>query len=83
MDRGIVELDALADADGTGAEDNHLFLSGGIAADKLGGLVFIVIGGVEIGGLGGELRGAGVHHLVDRQTGMLDFLLGQPFDHLV
>ena len=67
MDAGVVELDALADADGAGAQyDDGLLLT--VFADELQSLVLAagflrVVGGVEVGGVGGELAGAGVHHL--------------------
>mgnify|MGYP007012691932 CR=1 FL=1 len=67
VDAGVVELDALADADGAGAQhDDGLLLP--VFPDKLQCLVltaglFRVIGGIKIGGVGGELAGAGIHHL--------------------
>ena len=90
MDRAVVKLDALANADGPGAQHQHLpLLPGRLGAmglalaggeigcsgnirrqlahvgemERFGGLVFRVVGGVVIGGLGLELSGAGVHHL--------------------
>ena len=49
MDGGVVELDALADADGAGAEDDD-GLAGIVAlGDELRSLVLLVIGAVEIG----------------------------------
>ena len=59
MDAAIVELDALADADRARADDD------GPAAGHDLGFVLLLIGAVEIGGLGGEFGGAGVNHLVD------------------
>ena len=59
VDGAIVKLDALADADGAGAQDQDLPLAG----VGLNGLVLPVVGGVVIGGLGVELGGAGIHHL--------------------
>ncbi len=56
----VVELDALADAVGAAAQDHDLVAFGAA------GLVFPLIGGVKIGGVGFELGGAGVHQLVDR-----------------
>ena len=67
VDAGVVELDALADADGAGAQhDDRLLLP--VFPDKLQSLVLAagflrVVGGVEVGSVGGELAGAGVHHL--------------------
>ncbi|GAA3072703.1 hypothetical protein GCM10020000_66920 [Streptomyces olivoverticillatus] len=60
VDAGVVELDALADAVGAGAEDDHRGL---LARRDLG---LLVVGGVEVRGLGSELGGAGVDRLVDR-----------------
>ena len=60
VDAGVVELDALADAVGAGAEDDH----GGLLAR--GDLGLLVVGGVEVRRLRGELGGAGVDRLVDR-----------------
>ena len=66
VDRAVVELDALADADGPRAKhQDALFvgLAGLFLLDKGGGLVVPVVGGVEIGGVGRELGCAGIHHL--------------------
>ncbi len=60
VDAGVVELDALADAVGTRAEDDH----GGLLAR--GDLGLLVVRGVEVRRLGGELGGEGVDRLVDR-----------------
>ena len=58
----VVELDALADAVGPGAEDDH-----GLLALRAGPhLGLLVVGRVVVGRLGGELGGAGVDGLVDR-----------------
>jgi len=54
----VVELDSLADAVGPPAQDHHLLARGG------DGLVLRVVGGVEVGGEGFELRGTGVDDLV-------------------
>ena len=62
VDGGVVELDALADADGAGAQHHD---DGPSAAGEGAGLAEAVEGGVEIGGLRVELRAAGIHHLVD------------------
>ena len=67
MDRAVVELDALTDADGAGTKDQNLLLfafGGFLALDKGGSLVVLVVGGVEVGGAGGKLGGAGINHLV-------------------
>ncbi len=60
VDAGVVELDALADAVGPGAEDQDGRL--GVQRD----LVLLVVGRVMVRGVGGELGGAGIHGLVDR-----------------
>jgi hypothetical protein len=54
VDAAVVELDALADPVGAAAEDDDL------AAIADPGLVLLFVGGVEVGGVGGELGGAGV-----------------------
>ena len=56
---GVVKLHALADADGAGAQHNDLF------AVRHHGLVFLFVGGVEVGHVAFKLAGAGVDHLVD------------------
>ena len=67
MYAGVVELNALAYAYGPGAQHhNGLFVP--FITDKLRGLVLPaafrgVIGSVKVGGMGGELSRAGVHHL--------------------
>ena len=83
MDRSIVKLNSLPDTDGAGTKYNHLFLIAGIALQKLRSLILLVIGGIEIGGLGGKLRRAGVHHLIDRIEGGCNLLAGQTADNLV
>ena len=67
MDAGVVELDALADADGAGTQHDHCLLLP-VFSDEFQGLVLAagllgVVGGVEVGGVGGKLASAGVHHL--------------------
>lgn len=57
MDRAVVKLDTLADADGAGAEDeDFLFGSGRIH------LVLDAVVGVIVGGLRRELRSTGIDH---------------------
>ena len=77
VDGGVVELDALADADGAGAEDHD---NGFSAAGEGPGLAEFVKGGIEIGGLGVELGAAGIHHLVDGGLALAGqcFHTGQP-----
>ena len=83
VDGGVVELDALADTDRAGAEDNDRLLAAVPAGDERGRLVFLVEGGVEIGRLRRELRRAGVHHLIRGKPLVLRLAAGQPLDHLV
>ena len=82
VDRGIVELDALADADGAGAQHHHAGLLGPLG-DELFRFVLIVIGGVEVGRFRRELRRAGIHHLVHGIPVEGHLLAGQPLDGLV
>src|SRR5207245_2221316 len=56
----VVELDALADAVGPGAEDDHLAAVGGRD------LVLLLVGRVEVRRVGHELGRAGVHRLEGR-----------------
>ena len=78
----VVKLDALADADGAGPQDDDGLLP---AAGEVPGVAVVVVGGVEVGGLGLELGGAGVHHLVAGEAVGEGSLLhsGQPSQHLV
>ena len=74
MDCGVVEFHTLADADGTGAQDDDL-----LPVRDLG-FVFLGIGGVEIGHIAVKLAGAGVNHLVHREqvflaAGVINLLL--------
>ena len=57
----VVELDALADAVRTAAEDHDL-----LAARRVG-LALFLVGRIHVGGVGGELGGAGIDTLVNRQ----------------
>ena len=57
--RGVVELDALADADRPGADDEHLL------ARERQRLVLLLVGAVEVRRHRLELGGAGIDHLVD------------------
>ena len=59
VDAAVVELNPLADADRPAADDHRRLLL------IRQGLVFLLVGGVEVGGGGVELGGQGVHHLVD------------------
>ena len=71
MDAAVVELDALTDAVRTAAEHHDLPAVGGF------GLALLLVGGVEVGGVGRKFGGAGVDALVDgtdahRQAGGAD-----------
>ena len=77
MDGAVVELDALADADGTGAEDDDLFLAGAVLVDEFPGLVLLVKGGIEVGSLGLKLGGTGIYHLIGSIEPFFGFLPGQ------
>ena len=57
MAAAVVELDALADAVGAAAEDQHLAAVPGLH------FVALFIGGVVIGRVGFEFRGAGIHQV--------------------
>ena len=61
VDRGIVELDALADADRAGTQHDDHRPAGALQAPGFTGLVRA---GIEVGCFRGEFRTAGVHHLV-------------------
>jgi len=63
MHAAVVEFDALADAVGTAPQDDHL------AAIAGPGFGFPFVGGIIIGRVGLEFRGAGVHQLVGGQDG--------------
>ena len=60
VDRAVVELDSLANADRPGTQHDHPLPPRGRR------LVLLVVGAVEVGGCRPELGGAGVHHLIDR-----------------
>ena len=60
MNAAIVKLDALTDAVRAAAENHHFFTVGRT------GFAFFFVSGVEIGGFGGKLGGAGVDAFVNR-----------------
>ena len=62
----IVELDALADAVGAAAEDDHLLAVAGLGLVRQRAGERRLVGRIEIGGRRGELGGAGVDALVAR-----------------
>ena len=63
--RRVVELDALSDADRARTQHDDLLFR---AHHRF---VLLLVGRVEIGHVGGELAGAGVDHLVDREDAVL------------
>ena len=65
MDGRIVELHALTDADRARPEHDDLLA---VAHQRL---VLLLVGRVEIGHVGGELRRAGIDHLVDGENPQL------------
>ena len=65
MDGRIVELHALTDADRARTEHDDLLA---VAHQRL---VLLLVGRVEIGHVGGELRRAGIDHLVDGENPQL------------
>ncbi len=67
----VVELDALTDTVRAATDDHDLVAVGGV------GLALLVIAGVHVGGVGGELGGAGIDPLVDRE----DVVAGAQFTH--
>ncbi len=67
MDAAVVELDALADAVGAAAQHHDFGAVGRF------GLALFLIGGIQIGGAGGEFGGAGIHPLVDRMHVQVDW----------
>ena len=58
MDAAIVELDTLTDAVGAAPQHHDLFIVRGH------GLALVLVRGVQVGGVGRKLGGAGVHALV-------------------
>ena len=85
VDRAVVELNTLTDADGAGAKDQHLLLVGAaVLGNKLLGLVVLIVGGVEIRRFGGKFRSAGIHHLEGGLRGSGQGVgVGQTLDGLV
>ena len=74
MDRGVVKLDALPNANGAGAEDDDLF------AVHNDGFVFRSVGRIEVRNIAVELTGAGVDHFINRENAftaaqLIDFVL--------
>ncbi len=60
MDGAIVKLDALADADGAGAQNQHLF-----AIFCFFCLTFTAKDGIIVRGRGGKLCSAGIYHFIN------------------
>ena len=72
MHRGIVKLNTLPDADGTGTKHDHHWLLAALFLNERGCLVLAVISRVEIRRFRIKFRTAGIHHLVNRrQSGQL------------
>ena len=69
VDRAVVELDALTNADGAGAEHDDTFFARMPLRIVQLRLVFIIPGGVEIRRLRVEFRRAGIHHLIGQHGG--------------
>ena len=61
MDGGVVELDALADADGTGTQHDNHGTTGTLQAPGFAGLVRA---GIEVWRFRSKFRAAGIHHLI-------------------
>ena len=74
MYRGVVELHALSDTDGAGAQHQDLLLRGDHR------FVLLLIGGIEIGHVAVKLAGTGIDHLVHRSQ---PIFLPQPEDLLL
>ena len=79
VDAAVVELDALADAVRSAAEDDDFLFV------RLAGFVFVAVGGVEIRRVGLELRGAGIDEAVGRDDAFgfalgADRVLGRDID---
>ena len=76
MNAAIIELNALADANGAAADDHRLIPL------QRPGLVLLLVGAVEIGRLSSKLSGTGIHQLIYRQylppVAQLPDLLRQP-----
>ena len=75
MHAAVVELDALPDAVRATAQHDDLLAIGGLC------LALVLVGGVQVRSLGGELGRAGVHPLIDRPhtqavTQLADLVLG-------
>ena len=81
--RGVIELDALADADGPRAEHQHGFALAALPCKEFGRLVFLRIRRVKIRRLRPEFRRAGVHHLINREQRVCDLLPRNLLDHLI
>ncbi len=84
VNAGIVELDALADSNGTGAQ-HHYGLLFPVIPDKFQSLIltarfFRVIGGVKIRGMGGKLASASIHHLKGGLADKFHFAARQPLN---
>ena len=79
----IVELDALADADGAGTDDDDAALFALFDERRRLVVGVIVVRGIEIRRFGGELGGAGIDHLIDRLAVVRHALPGEFFQLMV
>ena len=61
VDGAVIKFNALADPNGAGPQDDDGVPAG---PGEVPGITVLVIGGVEVRGLGLEFRRAGVHHLI-------------------
>ncbi len=83
VNRAVVELDALTDTDGAGAENDNFFPAGVLTGNKLLRFVFIVIGRIEVRRFGLELGGAGINHLVSGIPDSRKLLTGETGDRRI
>ncbi len=74
MNTAVVKFNALADAIGTAAQDDHLF------SVRHPGLAFAFIGGVIVRSDSPEFRGTGIHQFIYRNDAKV---FSFPFDLLV
>ena len=80
MNRAVVELDALTDTDGAGAENDNFFPAGVLTGNKFLRFIFIVIGRIEVRRFGLEFGGAGINHLVSGIADSRKLLTGETGD---
>ena len=83
VNRGIVKLNALTDADGAGAENNDALFAGSVFGNEFFGFVFFIEGAVKVGGLCGKFPGAGIHHFINGSGRCGNLLTGKGFDGFI